>query len=226
MPYDRLWRALEAPAGDPCPHVQVDVLVEGEVALVVAAEVGEQLAPQQAGSTANAENLTRLQRAGTLQLPGPLLDRPSILGQSLPDAVQASRLDRARRGGIVVELEDARLDATKLRVSLQRIEQRPDASPLEHRVGVQHQDHRRRRLCHTKIDRRGESDVLRQRHAWHALALQEGERAVAGAVVDHHHLHRDALAGKRLKAGGKEADRVPARDHNGDGGGIVHGGKA
>ena len=39
MPDDRLGDVLEAPAGDPRPHVEVDVLVEGEVALVVAAEL-------------------------------------------------------------------------------------------------------------------------------------------------------------------------------------------
>ena len=52
---------LEAPAGDPRPHVEVDVLVEGEVALVVAAELVEELAAQQAGGAADAEDLASLQ---------------------------------------------------------------------------------------------------------------------------------------------------------------------
>ena len=59
MPDDGLRDVGEAPAGDPRPHVEVDVLVEGEVALVVAAELGEQLAPQQAGGAADAEDLAR-----------------------------------------------------------------------------------------------------------------------------------------------------------------------
>ena len=63
---------LEAPAGDPRPHVEVDVLAEGDVALVVAAELGEELAAQQAGGAADAERLAGAAAcSGALHRPAP-----------------------------------------------------------------------------------------------------------------------------------------------------------
>src|ERR1044072_4961581 len=59
MPDARPRRILETPTGDPCPHVEVDVLVEGEVGLIVPAEAGEQLAAQQAGGAAHTEHARR-----------------------------------------------------------------------------------------------------------------------------------------------------------------------
>ena len=71
MPDDRLGDVGEAPAGDPRPHVQVDVLIEGEVALVVAAELVEQLPPQQAGGAADAEDLARRECRAAAPRPPP-----------------------------------------------------------------------------------------------------------------------------------------------------------
>ena len=63
MPDDRLGDQLEAPAGDPRPDVEVDVLVEGEVALVVAAQLGR-IARGAAGRRRRRRRRPRAGRAG------------------------------------------------------------------------------------------------------------------------------------------------------------------
>ena len=139
MPDDRLGDVGEAPAGDPRPHVEVDVLVEGEVALVVAAELGEQLAPQQAGGAADAEDLVHARQPRRLRLPRPELERAAVGGQRLAGAVEAGggRVQRrARRRPPAAACAAARRRAW---VGLERVEQQRQAAGLEHRVGVQRQ---------------------------------------------------------------------------------------
>ena len=82
VPDDRPGNVGEVPASDPRPHVEVDVLVEGEVALVVAAELVEQLAPQQAGGATDAEDLPRAQVLGPL-------DSPAASSTARPSRVRA-----------------------------------------------------------------------------------------------------------------------------------------
>ena len=50
----------EAPASEPRAGIEVDVLVEGEIPLVISSQLGEQLASQEADRAADAEDLTRV----------------------------------------------------------------------------------------------------------------------------------------------------------------------
>ena len=70
VPDDRLRHVGEAPAGDPRPHVEVDVLVEGEVALVVAAELGRR-ARAAAGRRRRRRRRPRAVRAAALACASP-----------------------------------------------------------------------------------------------------------------------------------------------------------
>src|ERR1044072_4441202 len=111
MPDDRPRRLLETPTGDPCPHVEVDVLVEGEVGLIVPAEVGEQLASQQAGGAADTDPRAPFAAPRPLLPPHPQLESAAVAGQRLAGAVDASRVDRGGPLRGAVELADGRLHA-------------------------------------------------------------------------------------------------------------------
>ena len=87
MPDHRLRQIFETPAGKTRANVQVNVLVEGEIALVIAPDLGEQLPPQQAGSAAYAEYLPALQVLGPLRLASALLNRATVSRQRLAGAV-------------------------------------------------------------------------------------------------------------------------------------------
>ena len=181
VPDDRLRHVVEAPAGDPRPHVEVDVLVEGEVALVVAAELVEQLAAQQAGGAADAEDLAPRQAAPAAAPP-----RRPARSRGRPRSAPGRRCRGGPRRPVAaplgVRLRAAGCAAARRRASgsaSQRVEQAAGAPRLEHRVGVEHQDRRRRRPGHAEVDRGGEAGVAGQRDVGHALALQVGHRAVA-----------------------------------------------
>jgi hypothetical protein len=120
-------------------------------------------------------------------------------------------------------LKDPRLDPAQLEVGFEGVEQASNATGLEDGVGVQRQNRPGGDPGGTEVDRGGEADVPRQRQVRHAPALQQGHRAVGGAVVDDEELDLLTLAGKRVEAGRQEALGVPAGDHDGDGSGLFHG---
>ena len=142
MPDDRLGDVGEAPAGDPRPHVEVDVLVEGEVALVVAAELGEQLAPQQAGGAADAEDLVRSRQPRRLRLPRPDLEGAAVGGQRLAGAVEAGGC-RARGEPPSPPCSSCRIRGCtppRLGSASSASQQPSSATGLERRVGVEGED--------------------------------------------------------------------------------------
>ncbi len=215
MPDDGLGDVGEAPAGDPRPHVEVDVLVEGEVALVVTAELLEQLTPQQAGGAADAEDLAGGGAAGVLSLPRPFLEGAAVGTQRHPAAVEAGALGVAHNPRF--ELKDPRLYAAQPGVGGKRRSQPFDAARLERRVGVQRQHHRRLGASGTEVGGGGEADVLGQRNVRHTALAQQLEAAVAGAVVHDHQLQSVPLVGEGIEAARQQRGRVPARDHHSHG---------
>jgi hypothetical protein len=220
VPDDRLRDVGEAPAGDPRPHVEVDVLVEGEVALVVAAEPVEELAPQQAGSAADAEDLARRQVLRPLRLAGRELEGAAVAGQRLAGAVEAGGPEVARR--LALALQDPRLHAAQRRVGFEGAEERGDRPRLKHGVGVEDEDRRSGDPRHPEVDGGGEAGVARQRDMRHALVFEVGNRAVAGAVVDDQELDPLPLLAERTQAGRQQGDRIPTRDDDGHLGDTVH----
>src|SRR5262249_32531619 len=148
---------------------------EGEVALVVAAQPAEGAAAEEAGGAAEAEDLTGKQVVGALRLAGALLEGAAVAGQRLPDAVdpRPMRGGRRRRGRVppALELQDARLHATQPRIGVEGGQERADAARLEHRVGVEDENVRRRGALDAEVDGGGEADVLGQRQVRDAAAL-------------------------------------------------------
>ena len=177
VPDDGLGDRREAPAGDPRPHVEVDVLAEGDVALVVAAELREELAAQQAGGAADAERSrsppgARAARASRRPPRSPAR-RGSATGRRCRSAPRSSPPP------VRAELQDARLDAAERRVGLERVEEPRHAARLEHRVGVEHEDRVRLGPRGAEVDGGGEAGVVGEGDVGDALALQILDRAVA-----------------------------------------------
>ena len=155
--------AGEAPAGDPRPHVEVDVLVEGEVALVVAAELGRsssrrsrQAAPQ-TPKTSRGRSVPR--RCGS---PGPVLEGAAVGGSAPGRRCRGARVAGSprpapRAGGCAAARRRAPGSAVERRESAAR---RSRARARCRRSG-QHQ--RRRGAGGAEVDRGGETDVARQR---------------------------------------------------------------
>ena len=222
MPDDRLRHVAEAPAGDPRPQVEIDVLVEGEIALVIAPEPGEEFAAQQAGGATDAEDLVRPQRRWRLRLPRPLLESAAIAAQRLAGAVEKGAPLGIRRFDVSLQLQDPRLHPAEARVGVERGNQWQQAAGGQRRVGVEDQDRVGAGTADAEVDGGGEADVAGQRQMRHALAFEIGERAVAGAVVDHEQLQLQRLRSERFQAAGKQPQRVPAGDDHGDGSGLTH----
>ena len=223
MPDDRLGDVGETPAGDPRPHVEVDVLVEGEVALVIAAELAEQLTTQEARGATDAEDLVDARQPWRLCLPRPGLDAAPVGGQGLAGAVEAGA------GGVAgrtlapsLVLEDARLHAGERRIALERVKQQADAAGLELRVSIEREDSAGDDTGGAEVHRRRETDVARQREVRHAALLQQLNRAIAGAVVDDQELELDPLGSERVEAARQQSRRVPAGNYNGDGSKFAH----
>ena len=225
MPDDGLGHVGEAPAVNLGAKVEVDVLVESEVALVVAAELGEQLAAQEAGGAADAEDLPGLTRLRSLRLPRAELEGPAVGAQRLAAAVEAGALG-ASGPGRVLELEQARLHAAEPGVGGERRQQDADAAGLEHGVGVEDEDRLRRGAGDAEVDRRRETGVAGQRQAGHAALSQVLDRAVAGAIVDHQQLQLGALVAQRVEAGWQQLAGIPAGDHNRHRSGPLHAAEA
>ena len=221
VPDDRLGDQLEAPARDPRPYVEVDVLVEGDVALVVAAELIEQPAPQQAGRPADAERLTWLHPPASAWLPGALLDRPPVPGQRLAGTVDP----RPAFPALILELEDQGLHAAQPGVGAERFEQPADAPGLQDRVGVEDEHRLRLGPPDPEVDRRREPPVFGQGHVWDPLALELLNRPVPRAVVDHHQLDLDPRPSRldRSETPCQVSERVPVRDYHRDGLRLTHG---
>ena len=182
VPDQRLGDDLEAPPGDPGADVEVDVLAERDVALVVAAQLREELPPQQARRAADPERLAALHVLGAPDRAGALLEAPSVPGERLPGAVDTGRGAAVRVP--VLELEDERLDATEARVGIERVEQRRHGSRLHHRVGVEDEDRVRLGPPRAEVDGRGEARVLGQGDVGHAPLLEVSDGAVPRPVVD------------------------------------------
>src|SRR5262249_17408688 len=87
VPDDGARLELEPPPGDPRAPVEVDVLLEGEVALVVAAAGGKQLAAEHARRPAHAKSLTGLRPRAALACAGAALERAPVARKPLPEAV-------------------------------------------------------------------------------------------------------------------------------------------
>ncbi len=212
MPDDGLGHIGEAPAGDPPAHVEVDVLIEGEVALVIAAQLVKHRAPEEAGRTTDSKDLAdRRGPTGSLGLPRPELDRPPITKKSLAHAVEVGV---AEIGPWLLELEDARLHTAEARIGLQGIEQPSQAAWLQLGVNVQHQHRGGAGARDAEVHGGGKADVLRQGNVGNSLPLQVLERAVSGSVIHDEQLDLRLLALDRGQAARQQIQRVPAGNHN------------
>src|SRR3954463_13316280 len=106
----RLWNVCETPTGKARAGIEVDVLKEGEIRLVVAADLREQLAPEQACGARDAEHLGAAREASPVLLSPAPLEGGAASRQALASAVDLRR--RARRP----VPQDARLRSTQLRL--------------------------------------------------------------------------------------------------------------
>ena len=207
VPDDRIRRQQEAPAGDPRPDVEVDVLIEGEVGLVVAAQRVEQLAPQQAGGAADAEDLPALDPGRAARPPGAVLPRPAVAGQRLAVAVDDGLgslgvLARpARAGGSAAARRPARGRRRAPRQSLRRQSGSSTVSSFSTitsgAAGARD----------AEVDRRGEAVVEGQREVRDAALAEELAGPVLGAVVDDERLHLHPLLSAQRVRGTRRRSR-------------------